>query len=66
MTQPPMPVPGRVGGAGRDAVEADDVVGAEEGIGKQPNHATHGVLGEDVHHVIDADPVFHYEAGECG
>ena len=57
---------GRVDGAGRDAVEADDVVGAEDGVGEQPDHAADGMLGEDVHRVIDADPVFHYEAGKCG
>lgn len=44
-----------------DAVEADDVGGAEEGVEDEADHAGDAVLGEDVHAVVDADPVL-----DCG
>lgn len=43
------------------AVEADDVGCAEKGVGEEAEHAGDGVLGEDVHGVVDTDPVF-----DCG
>ena len=42
------------------AVEADYVGGAEEGVGHQAEHAGDGVFGEDVHGVVDAEPVFNF------
>ena len=47
--------------AGVDAVEADDVVGAEERVGQEADHAADSVLGEDVERVVDAEVVF-----DCG
>ena len=44
--------------AGVDAVEADDVVGAEEGVEEEADHAADGVLREDVEGVVDAEVVF--------
>src|SRR3954452_3002097 len=44
--------------AGQNAVEADNVVGAEDCIRHEADHATDGVFGEDVHSVVDFDPVF--------
>lgn len=41
-----------------DPVQADDVGRAEEGVGHQAQHAGDAVLGEDVHGVVDVEPVF--------
>jgi hypothetical protein len=46
-----------VGDACIDAVQAYDVVDAEERVEHQPNDAGEAVLGEDVHGVVDSDPV---------
>ena len=44
--------------AGVDAVEADDVGCAKQGIGHQTKHAGDGVFGEDVKGIIDFQQVF--------
>lgn len=43
-----------------DSVEADDVVGGEEGVEEETDHACDAVLSEDIHAVIDTDPEFDY------
>jgi len=43
--------------AGVDAVEADNVGGAEESVCQQAEHAGHTVLREHVHGIIDLHPV---------
>lgn len=43
--------------AGIDAVEADDVLSAEDAIEEEAPDAGDTVLGEDVHAVVDLDPV---------
>ncbi len=43
--------------AGVDAVEADDVRCAKQGVEDEADHTGDAVLGENVHGVIDADPV---------
>lgn len=47
-------------GAGVDAIEADDSVVAEEGVEKKADDTGNAVFGEDVHGVVDADPVFDF------
>ena len=42
--------------AGVDAVEADDVVGGEEGVEQEADDAGDGVLCQHVHAVVDLDP----------
>jgi hypothetical protein len=42
--------------AGVDAVEANDVVGGEEGVEDEPDDAGDAVLGEHIHAVVNADP----------
>jgi len=49
--------------AGVDAVEADDVGCAEEGVGHEAEHASDGVLGEDVHGVVYVEPEFDWREG---
>jgi len=44
------------------AVEADDVVGAEQGIEDEADHAGDAMLSEYVHCVVDADQVLHLGA----
>lgn len=39
------------------ALEADDVVGAEEGVEEETDHAGDAVLGEDIHRIVNPDPV---------
>ena len=39
------------------AIEADDVVGAEQAVEEEANHAGDAVLGEYVHCVVDVDEV---------
>lgn len=46
-----------------DAVEADDVGCAEEGVGHEAEHACDGVLGEDVHGVVYVEPEFDWGEG---
>src|SRR4051812_49260206 len=41
--------------AGADAVEADDVVGGEEGVEDQADHAADAVLSKHVERVVNAD-----------
>lgn len=61
-------LPSRVEEAARqavvDAVEADDGGGADEGVGEEAEHARDAVLGEDVHGVVDLDPVLDCNEGE--
>ena len=49
--------------AGIYAVETDDIGCAEEGVGYQAEHARYAVLGEHIHRIVDADPVFYCERG---
>ena len=41
-----------------DAVESDDVVGCEEGVEDEADHASYTMLCEDVHTIINTDPEF--------
>ena len=47
------------------AVEANDVVCAEERVEEESDHAADGVLGEDVEGVVDADPEFDFDVCQC-
>jgi hypothetical protein len=44
-----------------DAVEADDVVRAEDTVEEETNHSSDAVLSEDIEGIINADPEF-----DCG
>ena len=44
------------------AIEADDVVGAEQAIEEEANHAGDAVLGEYVHCVVNVDEVLYLGA----
>lgn len=50
--------PATIPRAGVDAVEADDRVVCEEGVEDEADDTCDTVFGEDIHRVIDADPVF--------
>ena len=52
-----MPVPAVVCRAGRDAVEPNDIVCAEDCIRHEADRA---VFCEDVHGIVDFDPVFDF------
>lgn len=43
-----------------DAVEADDVVGTENGIEEQTNHAADGVLSKHVESIVNAEEILDY------
>lgn len=40
------------------AIEADDVVSTEEGIEEEADHSCDAVFSEDVHAVVDSDPIY--------
>ena len=50
--------PATVDDAGVHTIKTDDVVGTEEGVGHQAEHATYGVFGEHIHSVVDSDQEF--------
>lgn len=43
-----------------DTIEADDVRGAKECVEDETDHASDTVLGENIHSIINADPVLDY------
>ena len=55
--------PAAVDDAGVDAVEADDVVGAEERVEEETEHAGDGVFGEDVEGVVNSEEEFDWMKG---
>lgn len=45
-----------------NAVETDDVGCAKESVGKEAKNTSDTVLSQDIHRVVDSDPVFNYMA----
>ena len=50
--------PAAGGGAGVDPVQAEDGVVAKQGVEEESDDSCDAVFGEDIHGVVDADPVF--------
>lgn len=56
--------PATVDDAGVDTIEADDIIGGEEGVEDETDHAGDAVFSEHVHTIINYIPGLHLRASE--